>query len=137
MIEVMTFRLEFVSRGIPASQQSSTKVRAWKQAIRNQARAAIGEGLPELTNAMVSITFFVRPRSRNVPDVDNAAKPILDSLKGVAYADDVEVSDIICRKRFLDPRLSVAGASSGIIRAFFENRPFVHVLVTEASIWEL
>ena len=133
----MNYRLEFVVPGVPIYQQSRNKVGKCKKEIGDKARAAINAEWPGIQDVEVSVKFFIRLRSRNVPDVDNAAKPILDGLKGVAYADDIEVSDIICRKRYLDPRLNVTGASPVVIQAFSVNQPFVHVLVTEASIWEL
>lgn len=34
------------------------------------------------------------------PDVDNIAKLVLDGLNGVAYKDDAQVTDVICRKRY-------------------------------------
>lgn len=34
------------------------------------------------------------------PDVDNIAKLVLDGLNGVAYKDDAQVTDIVCKKRY-------------------------------------
>lgn len=41
---------------------------------------------------------MVRPTKR--PDVDNVIKSILDGLNGVAYADDKQVVDVVCRKYY-------------------------------------
>lgn len=40
----------------------------------------------------------IRPTKR--PDVDNVIKSILDGLNGVAYADDKQVVDVVCRKHY-------------------------------------
>lgn len=37
------------------------------------------------------------------PDCDNIVKIILDALNGVAYADDKQVVDVRCRKRYAKP----------------------------------
>lgn len=41
------------------------------------------------------------------PDTDNIAKSILDSLNGIAYLDDKQVTDLRIRKQYSE----VAGAS--------------------------
>lgn len=38
------------------------------------------------------------------PDVDNIAKIILDSLNKIAYDDDVQVTDLIVRKRWTEEK---------------------------------
>lgn len=41
---------------------------------------------------------MIRPLKR--PDVDNVIKSILDGLNGVAYEDDKQVVDVVCRKYY-------------------------------------
>jgi hypothetical protein len=38
------------------------------------------------------------PPSPVVADVDNLLKPVLDSLKGVAWMDDTQVCEVLCRR---------------------------------------
>ena len=45
---------------------------------------------------MVVITYYFK---RGSLDVDNMPKPILDALNGLVYADDSQVTDLVCRKR--------------------------------------
>ena len=89
------------------------------------------------SDAIVGITYFIHFESRTVPDVDNVAKPILDAIKGVIFADDTQVSDMICRRRYLDPKLEIKGGSPLLIETIANNRPFVHVSVVEANTMEL
>ena len=42
------------------------------------------------------------------PDMDNVVKVIADSLNGVAYRDDTQIVDQMCRKFYSDePRVEV------------------------------
>lgn len=55
-------------------------------------------------------------RPTKKPDVDNIAKIILDGLNGVAYEDDAQVTEIICRKYY--------SHSSGYVRVtLYELNP--------------
>jgi crossover junction endodeoxyribonuclease RusA len=49
------------------------------------------------------------PHRGSLPDVDNVAKLVSDSLNGLAYVDDVQVTDLVVRRRIdrENPRLEV------------------------------
>lgn len=53
---------------------------------------------------MLSITYFFTDKQM---DVDNIPKPISDALNGLAYFDDEQITDIICRKRYLGDDLRI------------------------------
>lgn len=42
-------------------------------------------------------------------DVDNIPKPILDAMKGLVYSDDSQVSDLMCRKWYVEQNIHTAG----------------------------
>ena len=93
----MTLPFEFVMPGPPVSQQARRRelVRQWAAIVRNTA-GQDWRYLPVSTRElMVTITYLHRG---DPIDVDNIPKPILDALKGLVYADDVAVTDLICRK---------------------------------------
>ena len=49
---------------------------------------------------MVVLTYYFKDESRSESlDVDNIPKPILDALSGLVYADDRQITDLVCRKR--------------------------------------
>lgn len=66
-------------------------------------------------------------------DVDNIIKPIQDALKGLAYEDDEQVTDLVSRKRSLDADLRVSDPSEVLAEGFDQRREFLYVLVREAS----
>ena len=94
--------------------------------------AAEGEwsGQPPVTEElMVTITYFYDSRPI---DVDNIPKPILDALKGVAYVDDNQVTDLLCRKRDMNTDLQVQYFSTVLDEALDRSTPFVHIIVDNA-----
>ena len=46
---------------------------------------------PSYGSEPVWVDIILRPRSKKLMDIDNCVKPILDSLIGIAYTDDVSV----------------------------------------------
>ncbi len=57
---------------------------------------------------MVALTYFY---DDGAPDVDNLVKPVLDALKGLAFIDDEQVTDLLVRKRNLSGKLKVDDAT--------------------------
>ena len=76
-------------------QQYSTKVKFY-------AMNAIKELRPWFADSWVSVQVTCYLGTRRRVDVDNLAKNIKDSLKGVAYVDDYQVTDLHSSKRY-DP----------------------------------
>ena len=133
--------LEFVISGMPVSQQATGRKSRWQIEVRNAATDALNGDVLSFEDLMVTISYFVARRSRNVPDVDNVVKPILDALNGVVFADDNVVSDILCRKRYIDSELRIQRFSPALLKSYRSSReksePFVHVLIAQASVSEL
>ena len=73
----------------------------------------------------------------NPLDVDNIPKPVLDALIGLVYHDDSQVTDILCRKRRLDPRLAIPKQSPILKLALSHETGFLHVAIEEAREWEV
>jgi len=93
-------------------------VRRFKAAVAATARVAIAE--PWSGGVAVRVDArFARPRShfagggrlrsgapdhpgRNLGDVDNVAKAVLDALSGIAWADDCQVVELTATKSWSD-----------------------------------
>ena len=78
---------------------------------------------------MVTITYVY---DEDPLDVDNIPKPILDALKRLAYSDDDQITDMLCRKRDLNADLQVQRFSPGLNEALAKSTPFVHIIVDYA-----
>lgn len=79
----------------------------------------------------VTITYFYE---RVSVDVDNIPKPILDALKGLAYLDDEQVTDIICRRRNLIYDLRIENPSAILAAALSTGMEFLHIVVAELPV---
>jgi hypothetical protein len=82
----------------------------------------------------VTITYV---SSRARVDVDNIPKPILDALKGLVYADDRQVADLLCRRKSLEPNLRIRNASPLFYESFRAGEQFLHVMVSNALLQEV
>lgn len=84
---------------------------------------------------LVAITYFFDGPSL---DVDNVPKPVLDALKGLIYADDSQVTDLLCRKRDVDADLRLEENASSVLLAALAGRDeFLHVVVADAPSQEV
>ena len=65
-------------------------------------------------------------------DLDNIVKPIQDALKGIAYDDDIQVSDLIASMR---PKAGtdLIRMSVALARGFAGSSDFVYVAVHHPS----
>jgi Holliday junction resolvase RusA-like endonuclease len=68
-----------------------------REAIATAARAAHPTLDPTTDSVIIHVTAEMPP-SPVVADVDNLLKPILDALKGVAWVDDTQVCEVLCRR---------------------------------------
>ena len=81
---------------------------------------------------MLTITYFFDSDSAPI-DVDNIPKPISDALNGLAYIDDGQLTDILCRKRDRNSSdLRIENSSPVLREAFSRDIHFLHVVVEEA-----
>lgn len=97
--------MNFRVNGIPVPKQSfryarhggytDPRVTAWEECVAAVARQACDK---PLTGAVSVWLVFTMPNKRRV-DCDNLSKNVLDSLRGIAYADDCQVLHLEIDKR--------------------------------------
>lgn len=89
---------EVVVVGVPPSRQAHrrSRVQTWIEHVAATAREAIRpEDRHEFVKVSVCIIHFC---VNGTGDLDNIAKPILDGLRGPAYPDDGDITQLIVRR---------------------------------------
>jgi len=87
--------IEFSFDGTPVSFQTNNRIRkrAYMNRITALASGIIASNIPNLNDELeAKITYFYQ--SNTDLDIDNIIKPILDSLNGVFYTDDSQISEV-------------------------------------------
>lgn len=126
-------RLEFIVEGSPISQQTRRRerLRAWQSRVREKAESQWSENFRTATeDVLLQIVCFYK---ETVLDVDNIVKPIQDAMIGLAYLDDVQVTDILVRKRDLLKNLIIRDESLTpvLIEGLTTEDEFIHVVITD------
>ncbi|MBE9146088.1 RusA family crossover junction endodeoxyribonuclease [Planktothrix mougeotii LEGE 06226] len=125
-------KFEFIVDGPPVSQQTRRRerLREWKATVRQEAEKYWSSDQQTATGfVMLQITYFY---DSVLVDVDNIVKPILDSIIGLAYVDDGQVTDIIVRKRNLSGNFKIENMTSTLAEGFARGNQFLHIVVLDA-----
>lgn len=131
----MPLPFEFVVTGAPVSQQARRRelVRGWGQEVQ-RAASLRWDTEPVAEGIMVIISYFFDGEAL---DVDNVPKPILDAMSGLVFADDAQVTDLLCRKRDVKLPLDIDRPSPLLLGTFDRRDEFLHVLVTDTPTMEV
>ena len=89
---------------------------------------------PFVGEVMVVITYFFKGEAL---DVDNMPKPILDALNGLVYADDSQITDLVCRKRDRNRDLQFENPSSVLVETLGRSEQFLYITVANARSLEV
>ncbi|WP_156093263.1 RusA family crossover junction endodeoxyribonuclease [Planktothrix serta] len=125
-------KFEFIVDGPPVSQQTRRRerLREWKATVRQEAEKYWSSEQQTATGlVMLQITYFY---DSVAIDVDNIVKPIQDSIIGLAYVDDGQVTDIIVRKRNLSGNFKIENITSTLAEGFARGNEFLHIVVLDA-----
>ncbi|WP_254174345.1 RusA family crossover junction endodeoxyribonuclease [Planktothrix pseudagardhii] len=125
-------KFEFIVDGPPVSQQARRRerLREWKATVRQEAEKYWSSDQQTPTGfVMLQITYFY---DSVAIDVDNIVKPIQDSIIGLAYVDDGQVTDIIVRKRNLSGNFKIENMTSILAEGFARGNQFLHIVVLDA-----
>jgi hypothetical protein len=124
--------LEFIVFGTPITSRGDARNR-WQERVRQAGKAAATGPAPSATDAFVlRVAYFHVDAAAG--DLDNIVKPIQDALKGIAYADDSQVVDLVASMRRkgstdLRPMTLTPTLASG----FSGGSDFIHVVVDQSS----
>ncbi|MEH2388503.1 MAG: RusA family crossover junction endodeoxyribonuclease [Nostoc sp.] len=128
-------RFEFIVDGPPVSQQArkrgkGNRLEDWKKTVLQEAEKYWSSEQKTATElVMLQITYFY---DSDKMDVDNIVKPIQDAIKGLAYVDDNQVSDLLVRKRNLSSNFRIENMTSTLAEGFARGNEFLYILVIDA-----
>ena len=122
---------EFNVPGIPVSLQGSSASRdAWKNKIRQAARAVLPEGAWAL-DVHLEVTIFFLSGDAMTGDLDNRIKPILDALTGPLYLDDKLVDRLVVQRFAPSETCQIVSPSPILISAIWAGEPIVYIRVED------
>jgi Holliday junction resolvase RusA-like endonuclease len=122
--------LEFTVSGIPISAQASTnKRRHWRAQVTTAAQTAAG-GPPAVCRLHVEIVHYFRDGQI---DLDNLAKPFLDSLKGIVYLDDGQIDSLWLIRTNLEMPLVMQNVNPIVLRELVKGSDFIYASVRELN----
>jgi hypothetical protein len=122
--------LEFIVIGTPVTSRGEAR-RRWQQRVRHEAEAAATGHVAAAKGVVLRLAYFyvdVEP----IGDLDNIVKPLQDALKGIAYADDKQVVDLVASMRPKEFDESIP-MSAALARGFDGGSDFIHVVVDQSS----
>ncbi len=122
---------EFTVEGPPVSQQTRRRERLipWRATVRTAAEDLWPTGSAPLDQELsLTIAYFYEGAPT---DVDNIVKPILDSIKGLVYRDDVQVTDLVSRRRPLTGPFRIEVISPLLAEALDRGREFLYIRITQ------
>lgn len=128
-------RFEFIVDGPPVSQQArkrgkGNRLEDWKKTVLQEAEKYWSSEQKTATElVMLQITYFY---DSDKMDVDNIVKPIQDAIKGLAYVDDNQVSDLLVRNRNLSSNFRIENMTSTLAEGFARGNEFLYILVIDA-----
>ncbi|MEG3436273.1 RusA family crossover junction endodeoxyribonuclease [Pannus brasiliensis CCIBt3594] len=132
-------RFEFIVEGPPVSQQSKggkgDRLRKWKAFVRQEAEKYWSDEQETTTEPVMLqiIYFYDAERPDRILDVDNIVKPIQDAIKGLAYVDDAQVTDLLVRRRNLSNNFTIENITEPLVEGFARGKEFLHIIVSTVS----
>ncbi|MEA5468058.1 RusA family crossover junction endodeoxyribonuclease [Spirulina sp. 06S082] len=125
---------EFIVFGSPISLQTNNRalLQAWKAKVRQTAIANLPiNTIPTRDLIQVEVVYYYK---RMPLDIDNIAKPILDAFNLLIYIDDRQITDLIIRKRLIEPSVDTRELPLAIASALNQNRPFIFVKIEFSAV---
>jgi Holliday junction resolvase RusA-like endonuclease len=132
------YPLEILMERVPLSLKAKPDSRKrWMGEVANAARERQRETyeLGFLDHRPLAATIYYFPSAPMEGDIDNIVKPIMDSLKGVAYLDDKVVERVIVQKFEPEGGWEFSGPSDRLAAALDRSPPVVYVRIDDDLSW--
>jgi Holliday junction resolvase RusA-like endonuclease len=132
----MAMHLEFVVPGPPISNQQGTatgkaNLAAWKAVVRGEAQK--NWGIPPLTGELKGVLINLYKGKKASVDLDNMSKPIFDSMEGIVYRKDRQITQAELTHLRIGGALSIPGISRILVTALQTGSQFVYVRIEDPA----
>lgn len=128
--------LELIASGYPVSQQAkSNSLSRWKNDLENQWR----EQLPEmhwLLEGLLVVEIAILTEETLAPDLDNAAKPIIDSMVKCVFEDDCQIERLEVQRFERGRLIPLSGARPRFDEVVQMDRPVLYIYIDKFMVLE-
>jgi Holliday junction resolvase RusA-like endonuclease len=99
--------------------QKSKELTAWRNAVHAACAAVMDRPLTGAVQVEATFTLDKPKATRRTmpyvrPDIDKLARAILDGLTGIAFADDGQVTRLVCEKQYGIPGAHIRVSAIGV-----------------------
>lgn len=139
MPDASLYPFEFLIPGTPVSMQSRNRPRlhAYKADVQALARATQMKTFPAgpTDDVPVAATIYYFSADAISGDVDNIVKPILDSLRTVAFNDDGLIERVVVQKIEPEKYVAFEAPTEQLSAAIDAAAPVVYVRIDDDLSW--
>ncbi|HEY84197.1 MAG TPA: RusA family crossover junction endodeoxyribonuclease [Chloroflexi bacterium] len=125
---------EFLIPRRPLSVQAKKNRKKWKAFVISEAKKT-WSGTSPYNSGDLHVTLVYLYDDAPV-DVDNIIKPILDSLTGLIYDDDILVTDVESHRRSLTGSFEIAKYPDLLVRGILSGKECVYVKIEKSKALE-
>ncbi len=124
--------IEFLIPRRPVSLQIRKRknLQSWKQYVTGIATEKWNDEVIESKDLRLTLVYIC---DDSPADIDNIIKPIQDSMVGVIYKDDIQISDVDSHRRYLSDPIEIDNLPDLLVQAIEIGNEAVYVKVSEAE----
>ena len=124
--------IEFLIPRRPVSLQIRKRknLQSWKQYVAGIATEKWNDEVIESKDLRLTLVYIC---DDSPADIDNIIKPIQDSMVGVIYKDDIQISDVDSHRRYLSDPIEIDNLPDLLVQAIEIGNEAVYVKVSEAE----
>lgn len=129
----MEFEFLIPDRPVSLQTRNRENLRQWKAYVASEAaKSWTGEAISDC-NLQLTLVYLC---GDDPVDIDNIIKPIQDALVGLAYIDDILVTDVESRRRPLAGTYDVARCPDQLLQGIASGGECVYVRLSDQPILE-
>jgi hypothetical protein len=129
----MEFEFLIPDRPVSLQTRNRENLRQWKAYVASEAAKSWAGSAVSDSHLQLTLIYIC---GEDPVDIDNIIKPIQDALVGLAYTDDILVTDVESRRRPLAGTYDVARCPARLLQGIATGGEFVYVRLSDQPILE-